>query len=314
MSQPINTKSNFINQLREKSGHETINEGKQGYLSLGIERQKEVDGIGMGVLTDGTPYLNQRGLAAICGVSNSLVAAITAEWGNPSKPRFIKIREFLKSCGGDLESPCVEVSNHGRLEYAYSDQACLAILEYYAFEAGGKGNATARENYRLLAGTALREAIYKEVGYGAPNKAWDQFHDRVLLVNDNVPNGYFGIFHEIYDIDASLIKLGAHVGDKFIPDISIGMAWSKYWIDNRLFEKYGERITYEHNFPDSFPQSKSNPQSPYCYPESALPEFRRWKRDIYLPMTFPKYLQSKSKQGQIPSSVADLAITEFAGR
>ena len=314
MLQPINTKGNFINHLRGKSGHETISEGEQGCLSLGIERQKEVDGIGMGVLTDGTPYLNQRGLAAICGVSNSLVAAITADWGNPSRPRSVKIREFLKSCGQDIESPCVEVLNNGRTEYAYSDKACLAILEYYAFEAGGKGTATARENYRLLAGTALREAIFKEVGYSEPNRVWDQFHDRVLLVNDNVPDGYFGIFHEIYDIDASLIKLGAHVGDKFIPDISIGMAWSKYWTDNRLFEKYGQRITYEHNYPDSFTQSKSNPQSPYCYPESALPEFRRWKRDIYLPKTFPNYLQSKLKQGQISPSVTNLAITEFSER
>jgi hypothetical protein len=34
----------------------------QGVLNLGIELNKDENGIGMGVLSDGTPYLNQRGL------------------------------------------------------------------------------------------------------------------------------------------------------------------------------------------------------------------------------------------------------------
>ena len=33
-------------------------------MDLGIDMETEVQGIGMGVLSDGTPYLNQRGLAA----------------------------------------------------------------------------------------------------------------------------------------------------------------------------------------------------------------------------------------------------------
>ena len=35
---------------------------QQGSLKLEIEKDAEFGGIGMGVLSDGTPYLNQRGL------------------------------------------------------------------------------------------------------------------------------------------------------------------------------------------------------------------------------------------------------------
>ena len=34
-------------------------------LDLGIEKDAEINGIGMGVLSDGTPYLNPRARAAI---------------------------------------------------------------------------------------------------------------------------------------------------------------------------------------------------------------------------------------------------------
>lgn len=37
-------------------------------LDLEIVVEKEVDGVGMGVLNDGTPFLNMRGLARMCGV------------------------------------------------------------------------------------------------------------------------------------------------------------------------------------------------------------------------------------------------------
>ncbi len=44
----------------------------QQVLDLGIERQIEIDGIGMGVLSDGTPFLTGRGLARLCGVLEAL--------------------------------------------------------------------------------------------------------------------------------------------------------------------------------------------------------------------------------------------------
>src|SRR5690348_17265251 len=41
---------------------------KQGTLDLGIAKQIEIDGVGMGVLSDGTAFLTGRGLARLCGV------------------------------------------------------------------------------------------------------------------------------------------------------------------------------------------------------------------------------------------------------
>lgn len=60
----------------------------QGVLDLGIEKDTEINGIGMGVLSDGTPYLNQRGLAALCGVQNAHIGTISAQWDDADpKPR-----------------------------------------------------------------------------------------------------------------------------------------------------------------------------------------------------------------------------------
>ncbi|MFN8819050.1 MAG: hypothetical protein ACK5WY_03545, partial [Holosporaceae bacterium] len=33
----------------------------------------------------------------------------------------------------------------------------------------------------------------------------------------------------------------------------------------------------------------------YAYPDSALPEFRKWFRQVYLPTKFPAYILSRAK-------------------
>ncbi|MBZ9744312.1 hypothetical protein LB516_03515 [Mesorhizobium sp. CO1-1-7] len=48
--------------------------GNQPNLPVVIEKEREIDGVIMGVLSDGTPYLNQRGLAALCDVQNAHMA------------------------------------------------------------------------------------------------------------------------------------------------------------------------------------------------------------------------------------------------
>lgn len=44
----------------------------QGVLDLQVQKQIEIDGVGMGVLTDGTPFLTGRGLARLCGVDEPI--------------------------------------------------------------------------------------------------------------------------------------------------------------------------------------------------------------------------------------------------
>ena len=86
-------KSLKINKLPAKAGKKEIG---QGVLDLGIEKDTEINGIGMGVLSDGTPYLNQRGLAALCGVQNAHIGYISAQWNDdPAKPRIQSIKTIL---------------------------------------------------------------------------------------------------------------------------------------------------------------------------------------------------------------------------
>jgi hypothetical protein len=288
----------------------------QGILDLGIECQTEIQGIGMGVLTDGTPFLTQRGLARLCGVENAHIGTISAQWNeSPQLPRISTIKDLLASRGVSVTSPHIAVRDRGIMIYAHPDVICLAVLEYYAFEAGANCKPEARKNFRLLAGSALHDFIYAQVGYD-PNRdlpeVWRIFHDRVSLTYNAVPPGYFGIFKEIADMIVTLGQAGLRIDAKFVPDISVGIAWSKYWTDHNLDRRYGERRKCEHNYPSYFPQAQSNPQLPWCYPESALGAFRRWFRDLYIAEgKFSNYLMSKVRSRELTASFVQLAITAY---
>ena len=52
----------------------------QGTFPFTVEKQSEIGGIGMGVLNDGTPFLNQRGLSRLAGVENAHIGTISSQW------------------------------------------------------------------------------------------------------------------------------------------------------------------------------------------------------------------------------------------
>ncbi|PWS35836.1 hypothetical protein DFH01_19900 [Falsiroseomonas bella] len=274
----------------------------------------EFQGIGMGVLSDGTPYLNQRGLAALCGVQNAHIGTISSQWDEPEqKPRIKAIRDIFTNGGHVLpQSPHVEITHAGRTHYCYPAEVCLAILEYYAFDAGSNTQKEALDNFRRLAGSKLRELIYREVGYnpsGGASERFKRWHDRIALNYQSAPKGYFHVFNEAHTIIYELILAGAQIGEKIVVDISIGQHWSKYWCDHDLDAEYGERRTYPHRYPDDHPQAKSNPQESWCYPLAALGRFREWLSDTYIDGgKFTGYLKRKVAQGEMPAAVAQLAI------
>lgn len=284
-------------------------------LDLQIAAEREVDGIQMGVLSDGTPFLTLRGLARMCGLPNSVIVRMTAQWqDSPLKPREQKIRELVRAQGGDDSISFIAVMKNGVIHHAVPAAVCMAVLEYYAFEAKTEGDH-ALKSYRLLARKGFSDFIYAQVGYnpsGESSIAWQQFHNRVSLAYHTVPVGYFSIFKELSDIFVMLIRSGANLGESFVPDISVGQLWSKYWVSESLEVLYGERIKYEHNYPDYFAQAASNPQHPYCYPDDALGEFRKWVREHYLVKRMPGYLLDKVKQGQIAAATATAALEAFA--
>lgn len=271
----------------------------------------EADGIQMGVLEDGTPFLTGRGLAIVCGVDEKSVR----NWGTEipqtgADLRMGKMAELLLAQGFEGADFFTKIKFGGQEANAYPDGVCMAFLEYYAFEAGGRCTEEAKNNYRVLARKTLRNFIYIAVGYDPQNivpDSWKHFHDRLVL--NSVPLGYFSVFKETADMVVCAIQEGLIVDSHTVPDISVGTMWSKYWSAQDLHNQYGIRIQYPHEYPDYFPQSQASGSIfAYLYPIEALGLFRKWFQTKYLPEKFPSYLKRKIKQGAIPASSAELLI------
>lgn len=152
-------------------------------------------------------------------------------------------------------------------------------------------------------------------GETAPQKelaSWQHFHDRVDITSNSVPNGYFGIFHEIAGMIVPMIRQGVILDQHTIPDISVGKIWSNHWKKNKLYEVFGERRRYPHEYPEYYAQAAAGEQEVWCYPEEALGEFRRWLREQYQLTSLPAYISSKQKKGHIEPNTANKLIDTFA--
>ncbi len=285
-------------------------------LDLGIATSKNVNGVEMGVLENGIAYLTQRGLAELCGQSHKKINDITKEWEEHfeddviSKNRISTIRDYLFSRGFKEPSLYLACKNGDKVFYAYPEIVCMAILEYYAFDAKTSENK-ALENYRTLARAGLQAYIYATLGYD-PQTKWKYYTDRISLLKSKVPIGYFSIFSEASSMIVDLIDSGLTVNDKTIPDISIGITWSNYWKSNSLAEQYGEATSYDHEYPDYYSQSLSNPQQVKAYPDNALGVFRKWFREIYLTTKFPTYILKKANLLPGGRDEAERMVTTFA--
>ncbi|MAN80672.1 MAG: hypothetical protein CMM77_02915 [Rhodospirillaceae bacterium] len=267
-------------------------------LDLEIQVEKDVNGIEMGVLENGLPYLTQRGLATMAGAARSTIFEITREWADgyddPIVPntRLGYFKDYLFRNSYTEPQLYLEIEKDGSPYYAYPDIVCTAVIEFFAFEAQ-RTNETALANFRRLASYGLQKFIYEALGY-VPEDKWKYFNDRVSILKDSSPDGYFIVFNEITGLAVDLINAGLTVNDKTIPDISVGIHWGKFWEQNDLSTKYGERIKWDHYYPTYYPQAASNPQTPWAYPDDALPLFRQWFRHHYLPTKFPPYILKKA--------------------
>lgn len=271
---------------------------KQFTLDLGVEIQRDVNGIEMGVLENGIPFLTQRGLALATGAHRRAIQDITQEWEDHydddtlTKDRISFIRQYLLDRGYTERKLYIETIKDGSPHYAYPDVVCMAILEYYAFEAQST-NKQASDNYRRFATYGLQRFIYDSLNY-TPGDKWAYHHERVSLLANTAPDGYFIVFNEITGLIVDLITADLTVNHKTIPDISVGQMWAKHWKSSGLASEYGDRIQCEHNYPARYPQALSNPQEANAYPNSALGEFRRWFKSDYLATKFPSYVLKKA--------------------
>jgi hypothetical protein len=291
--------------------------GHQAQLKLFPVTEIEVDGIQMGVLSDGSPYLTLRGLARMCGIDHTALLRLANNWEEEkSKPRGKKLQELLAGQGHSGDALYLRTDGPNGETHAYTDAACMAILEYYAFEATQSSSDVALRNYRLLARSSFRAFIYNRCGYDPDQhipKSWKTFHERILI-NDQVPVGYFSVFREIADLVVHMIQKGCPLDEHTVPDGSVGLAWGKHWAAEDLDAKHGPRLKHPHFFPDWFPQSAVNPVDVWIYPAQALGDFRIWLYQHYIPENFPKYVDSKVKKGIFLPSRAELLIAALSKR
>jgi hypothetical protein len=113
-------------------------------LDLAIAVEREIDGVGMGVLSDGTPFLNVRGLARMCGVNHASIIRITSDWlQNPLRPREQKIRELVRAQGADDSIAFLAINKNGTIHHAIPAAVCMAVLEYYGAVPCGNGRSNA---------------------------------------------------------------------------------------------------------------------------------------------------------------------------
>src|SRR5947209_16586829 len=75
---PIRPNPLSVRKLPPQTTHLPI--GPNGQPSLFVDKEKEIDGVGMGVLSDGTAFLTGRGLARLWGVSNARIVELGQEW------------------------------------------------------------------------------------------------------------------------------------------------------------------------------------------------------------------------------------------
>jgi hypothetical protein len=259
-------------------------------------------------LSDGTAYLTQRSLSRLCGIANSTFSELTTEWNAGRREsklaRWLVEQRFSRN---SLYTKTNIPGVAGNVVYAYQEDICNLILEYYAFEVS---RAEALTNYRLLGRAGFRLFVYGSVGYDPKNlvpEPWREFHDRMAI--HILPSGYFSVFRESADFIILGIQNGLTIDHRTVPDISIGRMWATYWRDNGLEEKFGAAKKSKHNYPDYFPQAASNPQDMNVYPVAALGEFRTWLLREWIPKRFPGYLASKVKAGILAASTAELLLT-----
>ncbi|MDU1875969.1 hypothetical protein RYZ59_22970 [Citrobacter sp. HN-141] len=286
--------------------------GQQIGLALYPVKEADIDGVQMGVMNDGSPFLTLRGLARLCAVDHAPLLRFTSNWAEErNKPRGQIVDELLKKQGLNLQNLYTKGIIQGTESNIFPDSVCMAILEYYAFEANHAGRETAQDNFRRLAGSQLRRFIYLSVGIDPDNPqrgALECFHER-LLMNDQIPFGYFSVFREMADLSLKMVKGNFDFGPSAIPDISVGTMWSKFWAANELDSKYGPRTKSPHVYPDWFPQHRAGPVEAWIYPDDALGVFRRWMQNDYIPNRLGDYLAKKSADGTL-SAVDALRIVE----
>lgn len=156
---------------------------------------------------------------------------------------------------------------------------------------------------KLPSAERFEEWIFEEVIPSIRKKGYYGKIDRSQASNfyirykDNfhkIDRNYFSVISELFVTqNAEFEKVGYQIpnkaenGKQIMPDISVGKMFSKY-LSNTKSQFDGKHKFYKHSFPDSRRDVDAR-----MYPLDALPVFRKFIYDRWIPKNAPKYFKER---------------------
>lgn len=242
---------------------------------------------------DGVSGMSVSALSSLCGLASGSTTAISNLLARieSEDPETNTLPESLKSFAGkDLR---LETNDLQGIKII-PDEACYAVLEYYALDARAyAGQDTAKTNYRMTGRAGMRVFIWSKTGY-VPELLRESLRsntttyiERLENIRDHqIDDDMWSAFREGAEILLLVEKeMGVPVDQMDLCDGSIGSHWRNYRKDKPWIEEVG---SYIHVFKD-----QRGPRECNAYDLSELSYFRKWLREIYIPTHLPKYLTDK---------------------
>lgn len=256
----------------------------------------DLDGNETGFYTrepDGVSGMTLSALSSLCclaqGSTTTLSNLLTKI--HDANPEANDLADSLKAFAGkDLRLE----ANDAQGRQIIPDEACQAILEYYAFEArkySGQNEAVVR--YRQINRAGMRLYIWSQTGF-VPELLRPQLRtttsvyiQRLENIRDHrMPDSMWTTFREGAEVLLLVEReMQVPVDELDLCDGSIGKRWSAYRDGKPWVVPSG---WYTHVFRDQRGERLSK-----AYDLSELPYFRAWLRDIYIPQYLPEYFADK---------------------
>src|SRR5690348_644969 len=90
------------------------NSAPPGQGELFVDKSTEINGVGMGVLSNGTPFLTGRGLARLCGIHHQRINELGSNWGGQSTNAMAEgVKKILQDKGLLPDMPYVAINQSG---------------------------------------------------------------------------------------------------------------------------------------------------------------------------------------------------------
>lgn len=239
---------------------------------------------------DGVSGMTVTALAELSGTSQPVITSLLNRIRD-SDPISNELSDRLKPFAGkELRL----ISNDPQNRLLIPDEACWAILGYYALDAREyAGKPVARQSYDRIGGAGMRLFIWSRTGfvpgYLRPSlkSSTTVYIERLENIRDHrTPDDKWTTFREGAEVLLLVEKeFQVPVDQLDLCDGSIGLRWSAYRKEQLWAKPTG---IYIHVFRDQRGEREA-----IAYDLSELPIFRKWLRDVYVPFYLPEYLADK---------------------